>query len=94
MLVNRKEHADQQWLLQIRDINLLCLLKIVEHNVRTKGMGGGFYGKYASIQLLLQGAESILRALSVEEAKFSLTEALKGLRQRLPDRKHKGEVAT
>ena len=72
-------NAYQQWLLQIRDINLLCRLKILEQKNWMKGMVGDDCGRKASIQSLLHEAESVLYAVGVEEAKWSLIEALKVL---------------
>jgi len=78
----------RQWLLHIRDINLLCLLNLLDLKTWMKGMGGGGWGVNCSIRTLLQEAESVLLAEGVEEAKWSLTKALEVLRQRFPDRRN------
>lgn len=62
-------NAHQQWLLQIRDINVLWLLKILDLKIWMKGMGGDDCGRKASIQSLLQETESIIYGVGVEEAK-------------------------
>jgi len=87
-----KEGVDRnvyrQWLLHIRDINLFCLLNLLDLKTWMKGMGGGGWGVNCSTRTLLQEAESVLLAEGVEEAKWSLTKALEVLRQRFPDRRN------
>ncbi len=74
----------QQWLLQIRDISILCLLSIFDLQLWLRGIDGDRSRQRAmpSILSLLEEADSILRAAGVKEANWSLMEASKVLRDK------------